>query len=387
MKPIVWVPGIGGSQLVRTGQEYKTVLGRKVPDNRWFNLHHLTLSNISQWKKELGVDLRNDTASGRVIGLEPRDIDIVPFDEGGLRGVRDVVGDFEMLPMHARHWLNKWYNYQYFGPAIDAIHRKNPRWPMIGLPYDVRLVLDPSTRESMFHRWRHEVEAICEATGEEAVVVAHSLGGLIFKWFVSAYVPPEWVEKYIGRFVSLSAPFGGSPVALKVLCAGDHYVPLLKGIFREEMQTCSGIVMCMPNPYGFDVHEPLLTLDNGFNVSIDKMPVLAEVGHPSFAIWTDLWCPHLPALGRDLPMQTDVLIGMGHSTPVQFHGKRLEEITRITRNTDGDGIIPIHSLLACEHMFDRHRLRDVRIRGASHTEMVAHPEMIAHVLGCAKKRG
>lgn len=387
MRPIVWIPGVGGSQLVRKGQEYKTVLGHRVPDNRWFSLHHLTLTNLSQWKKELGVDLVREPHTHKVTGLRRSDPSIVPLDVGGLRGIRDVVGDFEMLPRAAREWLNYWYSYQYFGPAIDAVQRHVPKAPMLGLPYDIRLVLDGRERRALFRQWKREIERACEgAAGQSVVVVAHSLGAVLFKWFASSSVVDRtWLDNYVSRFVSVSAPYGGSPLAMRVLCTGDHYVPMYRGIFREEMQKFSGLVMCMPNHFAFDREACLLELENGYQLSINTMHELARIGHPSFGIYEDLWVPNLNEYAAPVHVRTDVFMAAGEPTPVMFSSKQLEDIPKTTKQADGDGIVPMSSLLACDGMFTHDITRDVVLRDTNHTRIISHPTLMSHLVWLAQR--
>ena len=51
-------------------------------------------------------------------------------------------------------------------------------------------------------------------SGRLATIVAHSLGALVALYFM-AKQPSEWLQKHIGSFVTISAPWAGAVSTLK----------------------------------------------------------------------------------------------------------------------------------------------------------------------------
>lgn len=84
-----------------------------------------------------------------------------------------------------------------------------------GLPLDWRIPAD-SQRWDIIQKVIEKVKS--KGKEEKIVVVAHSLGGTYFNYFLNHYVTEKWRKEHIDLFVPIAAPFqGSSAAALKIM--------------------------------------------------------------------------------------------------------------------------------------------------------------------------
>ena len=342
--------------LVRRGQETHTVLNQSIVDNRWLMLKPFSLKAMQRWKEDMALNVRRDLATQRIVGYEGFDRDIVPYDFGGVGGVRDVVPSLNMLPKTHQDYFQNNHHYQYFGPLIDNLVERGAVLgrTLYGCPYDFRLFLDPDVRAAQFRNVQGLLEeARAQANGVPAVVVSHSLGGIWFKWFLSSgLVSPAWIAEHVHAWVCVNAPFGGTPFALKAAVCGDYYISLFSHQFIDELQMCSGVIASFPNPLGRWASDDLfLHVENApepQGLCMDTYDAWAQ-RHPSLEIWRDLMQPHLTTLGKPLDACINVhaVATCDLETPIAFktkHERVLPYYTKYTHAQGGDGVVSWNGL-------------------------------------------
>lgn len=377
MHPVVLIPGIGGSILVPKGHEYRMLLNRKVPDNRWIHIYAFTKKEIDKWKKDMEFHLITDS-DGKIQRMIPKR-HIVPFDVGGTKGVTDIIPEFSMFPPPYQNAMEEMFHYRYFHPICEAVRAQNCSYKdhktLLGVPNDFRFILDSMIMDGFFYDLKTCIETGCYITGKPGVIVSHSLGGILFKWFLSTHVDQDWIDKHIHRWVCISAPFGGSYHAIKAVTCGEHYVPALRPFVQEQMQTITGIIMCLPNQLAFDIHEPLLFTDEG-TLTIEKYGEYANKGRIPFKIWKDLYEPNISTLKKQVKVKTHMIFSDTVPTYGIARASSWDALTSNVQLCDGDGIVPAQSLSAYKKVLDLSKVEETRIKHCDHTDLLSDKRTI-----------
>jgi hypothetical protein len=298
-------------------------------------------------------------------------------DPRGTQGIKDVVPEFLLFPDVVQKGLQKLFHFRYFHDLCEVLYRHGYRdkHTLYGLPYDFRLTLDPTYRASMFEELKSVIEEAYALNKKPCVIVGHSLGGLMLKWFLSVSVSQDWIDKYIDKCYFISVPFGGALFALRAVLAGDFYVSIFHKMYYPELQTNSGIVMCMPNQVGFDKHDVLVHVDKPFlhNFTQYEYGQLANNGHLAFQLWRDLYQPHLSDITKKVDVKAHIVNALNVPTPVRYYTKALDKYPYQTVQGRGDGIVnEIHPDWYTS-LFDKNKLIHTSIPGTEHTEIISHP--------------
>lgn len=381
-RPVVLIPGFGGSILVPSGCVSKKLLNTRVPDNRWLNIPSvITGGGIRQWQRDMQLQLV-ENSHGRIVGTRAAS-DLTPYDFGGTRGVKDIVPEFTLLPPHHQHGLNDMFCHRYMHSLVDSLHQHGhvDRVSVFGAPYDFRMILDPIVRNLYFANLQSLVEQAARLNGEQVVIVSHSLGGLMFKWFASSFVSADWCARHIGQWVCLSVPFGGSYQALRAATAGQHYLPLLRSSVQQALQHNHGLIACFPNTLAFCEDEPLWELA-GKPVSMRDLPGLAGDGIVPFRIWRDLgWPAGMGAeIAARLTVPTHVIYTAPESTHGIAHSASWDASPHHVGSVPGDGIVPVRSLRACDQVIARNGLRETVLPSGNHTSVLHDATVIRAIL-------
>lgn len=388
MYPVVLIPGIGGSVLVKKSNIHKNLFQQKILDNRWINLYPFSRKSVRQWKEDMRYNLRFDPSGQRIIGFEGHSADIVPYDVGGTRGIKDLVPELLMLNDKQRTELENMYHFRYFHTMCEALYAAGykDRETLVGMPYDFRLTLDPEYRRRLFLTFRHWIEKVGDK--KPVVVVAHSLGAILFKWFLTNGMSDDWVARYIRSFVGVCAPFGGAPNSLKAALAGEHYIPYFHHVFREELQYNSGILMCLPNELGVLDEEIIYQVGGGggkgaggTKVRLADFEALADGGIAPLRVWRDLMLPHYSVLHRpiELPSAYSVVC-CNVATGARFKTQSLLDYPYDTAYGYGDGVVPARSLKAFRKVFKKECVKELIIPDSNHSKLLSDARVIDLVL-------
>ncbi|TPX50652.1 hypothetical protein SeMB42_g02173 [Synchytrium endobioticum] len=101
---------------------------------------------------------------------------------------------------------------------------------MFVMSYDWRLSLrNMQLRDLLFTRIKKTIEiAVASNNGEKVVIVAHSLGNLVFLTFLNWVSSPAggmasstWAEEHLHSYVDISGPLLGAPKAVSALLSGE----------------------------------------------------------------------------------------------------------------------------------------------------------------------
>lgn len=151
--------------------------------------------------------------------------------------------------------------------------------------YDWRLAFaDMENRDRYFTKLRQQIETLVSLNGKKAVVVAHSMGGNLWHYFMQWVTHRHgrtWVDRFVSAEVMVSAPLLGLPKAYYSMLTGDNrdFVAMGAGFSavvdyffglqkrRDLWRTCSSLALIMPiggeRLWGPPVAQrPLVYLDN-----------------------------------------------------------------------------------------------------------------------------
>lgn len=357
----------------------------------------------------MAYGVRRDAKTGRIVGFDGyEDAGIMPYDVGGTAGIKDLVGELLLLSDRQQEDLENMYQFRYFNTICEMLYAEGyaDHKTLIGLPYDFRLVLDPDYRKRLFATFRHYIEAATDRTGHRAVVVGHSLGALLFKWFLSlggsaegavaGGVSDDWIADNIAEFISVSAPYGGAPNSIKAGLAGEHYIPFFHHVFREELQYNSGIVMCFPNSIGTLARDVLYeTPAADARGAHKKRPHRAiqmadydDLARHSvaFEIWRDLYAPHLDVMARRVRVPTCAVLTANVATGIRFKTRKLSEYPYDTAYGYGDGVVPARSLKAFRKLFYPELTKEIIIPNSNHAKTISDPRLCDYLRQAALGR-
>lgn len=386
---MILIPGIGGSIMVQKGSEYRRLFHRSVPDNRWINIYVATNQGLQRWKKDMRCEITYDD-DGKIERIIP-DTHLSPYDFGGTRGVKDMIPEFLLLPQQYQNVLEDLFHHRYFHFIVDDLHSHGYKdhVSLFGAPYDFRFILDPRIRSRYFDDLQALIETSCRNMGEKAVIVSHSLGGIMFKWFITSRVSQEWIDKHIEKWVCISAPFGGSNNALFAATSGEHYISSMRVLVQNELQHHLGIIACFPNELAYHSDEALLYMDGTKSKPITQNTYedLANDDIKPFKIWTDLFrenlSRHIKPVRR---VPTHVVCGMKkRSTNGCGFAEAWDSVPYHYEHVDGDVVVPLKSLLAVEKVLDRHHITETLVPNTDHTAILSHPALIKIVRDAALK--
>jgi lysophospholipase-3 len=269
------------------------------------------------------------------------------IDWGGLRGIDYLDTDFSGNGLSFT---------SYFGPLIKELQGvgyvagKNLR----GAPFDWRKAVDP---DGMYLKMKTLIETMYTENGNLPVhILAHSMGNIHTGLMLTNVVDQAWKDKYIASFISVAAPWSGSPKALRALISGDNFGlgagdwfslvdPLqIAKITRQS----GGVVLLTPEA------------DYWNNTVLVKTPTRTYNADELTQLFVDMGSPITAQLKKSLdgvlmnsikapgvPMHC--LYGVDYPTEMSFtykegFGKKPE----IAYSEEGDGTVPDVSLRQCK---------------------------------------
>ena len=347
MRPVILIPGFGGSILApRTGAG--------TPNNHWIQL------SLKKWNRDMHLELKRHPDNSQIIGIHPNHIDA--YNVGSVRGVIDII---PRIP-----FITDYYDTRYFAQLCEHLETAGykDQENMYGMSYDFRRILDPEYRTEWFAALRACIEEAQRKNGLPPLIIAHSLGAVVYKWFLECQTH-DWARREIFHSILVCAGFAGCSYALRAVVSGDHYIPALSHKTRDVLAQNSGIVMCLPN----------FSSDNYMIVDgkrIDGRTYKEKLGI-SGEIYTNLYRPHLSKIFVQRPdLSVDLIQTLEHQTPLAFISNN-GDFPHKTVYTTGDGIITERGLLVAARLFPNAMIYN--IEGSTHTKILSNPQFIQKV--------
>lgn len=370
MKPIVLIPGFAGSRLCI--RKPNTV--SQNPKNDFVNL------NIFDKAWQSHFELKIDHHSSTVDIYDNIDV----HDFGGVDGIRNLCDDCQKIDNFIRRideskTIERSYNYKYFDAFITRLeaHGYQSRFNMFGAPYDFRKVGVQEYLETFVSCFKALLETSFDINGRRAILVAHSIGALVAYIILTEFLSQGWKERFIERFVSVSAPYGGCSVSMKTCLSGYPKLTLLKDRYLNVMSQSTGMTLAFPNTFGYRPGDILLSglaPDNGeFCVGnfFEALPTKMK------NVWLNNTRDFIPSYMKNTGLPTTIITSTFDSqTDFSYVYKNLAQTANreplLTHYTDGDSLIPKNSLTVHERhasVFPNYNF--VRINGVEHTNILS----------------
>lgn len=365
MKPVVLIPGIGGCALVNKNQASKTVFGKPILDNRWVNFGIISTPQYhKRWKDDMQkIQYITDPLKQRIIGMQTDEAMDV-YDFGGTNGVKNLLPELDTLPPMYNHKLDEIFTHTYFGSLCDYLGTKGyiDAETLFGAPYDFRTILDPSVRLLYFAK----LMRLIEQNHEPAVIVSHSFGGLLFKWFLGT-MEPSWIKEHIHHSINVSVPYGGSLPALMCMMQGSHYIPFLRGMVKQELNKVSGIISCFPNT-GTD---PVIEFKDGKELYVQEYTELENQRRiPSLKVYNDLFSHGLTIIKKQVSVPSTFVYNNTTLTASFYNTSK-----DIYFRSRGDGVVTIDSLQHFKDMYDTSIVNEIQVLYGNHTSVLLSKEL------------
>lgn len=156
------------------------------------------------------------------------------------------VGDFKYINV-VKNWMKPILRHDYFTSFYYYLKNKySDRQSISGVPYDFRIVGNVDYRKNLYEDLKRDVERKVAETNRKVVFISHSLGGLLLHDFLLEQTP-LWNHNHVDKIITINCPYEGSVDALNAIIKNYVDKPFLNKI--NNLDTISGILWCIPNPY------------------------------------------------------------------------------------------------------------------------------------------
>jgi len=383
--PIILVPGIAGSQLqVRLNESYEAPHwycrhGRAQPawEHCWFDLTDYVSTECLAHELHVGVSadgeggLRYDNSKG---------VEVRAVDFGGVEGIKCLDPIYCSLT-------------EYFAPVIDLLVENGYvlNETLFGAPYDFRLAGDGLEQNGFYE----DLTSLIERIGEPVILLPHSMGSMVVINYLAGK-PKSWTDAYISGIVSVSGPYGGSPLSLQGSISGDPIgLPFYHDAFLDIQDNSPSGPWLFPASGLWQQQEILVrTRTRNYTASPeDYLLLLTELNRSeqakAFPIVRNDKGIHYDAKEGPFYPQLNIkrllaLHGKGTKTPAslyydvdQFTPNQDPPAPHYTRWIDGDGVVDYKSLEYCKSIPGA---SVVAIQGQNHVGILSSKELHQQLL-------
>ena len=182
------------------------------------------------------------------------------------------------------------------------------------------------------------------------IIVSHSMGGPFCQDFFS-HQTQEWKDRFVKLYFSLEGAFLGAPKVVMALVSGDNFhLPMRSHNLVQLERTLESPLFLLPNKHKWpkDQNTLLFTLRRNYTIN-DYVSLLRDLnvtdGAQKLNFLEKRWA-NVSAPG----VTTHCVYGRGMQTPAAYAYDDPAKATEPDKiiYTDGDGTVPLHSLLGCE---------------------------------------
>jgi len=378
LEPVVLVPGLCGSGIeVEVSQAiephyycYSNYGWRRL----WLNIAALLPGERDCFYHNIDI-FYNETTNTYYNnpGVQTR-----PIDWGGVSGIDYL--DYELgIGVSLT---------SYFAPVIEDLKAlgyvvgKNVR----GAPFDWRKPYNP---DNFIENFRKLIEETYTINGNKRVnIIGHSMGSIHSTQFLN-FQTQEWKDKYISALITVSAPWGGSPKALRSIISGDNFgievtswLPLIDAKrVRPTLRRAGGVIYMLPDIGLYNTTEIVKTPTKSYS-AVTMPQLLDDIGSPvSKAIWYKVHDVMDKIVGPKV--ETHCLYGINFPTEEHYtYNNGWDNQPEITFSHQGDGTITDDSLRRCLD-FEKEQSQPVFIKEfdlADHLTVLNDQELIDYIL-------
>ncbi|KAK9850975.1 hypothetical protein WJX84_006128 [Apatococcus fuscideae] len=372
--PVIIIPGLAGSVLEEKVNQanprpwYWFCQGKHDWQVLWFSLQ--AASRPPCLLDEMQI--RFDGATGRY--HNQTGVEIRPYDWGGLTGVAALDPD---APAYSGTYL------ELINGLKDEGYQE--RKDLFGAPFDFRLNAEGLQQVGFFKNLTELVEgAVAGNPGTKATLIAHSMGALATTFWL-ARKGDQWIDAHIAAFISVSAPWQGSPTALKGSISGDNFdisvIP--HDLLRPLQSTAPSGPWLFPaadlwgdkvlvETRGGDKYRAADAVKMLHDLNLTQQAELYGRSHaatyPLPKLRVPMYCLHGSNVSTDYAFQYDV-----------DHFSAAPPPAPANRTTgDGDGTVDIRSLMACKEFGPQVKIFD--FPNASHLGILQQKDAVKGII-------
>ncbi|GLV39147.1 uncharacterized protein CBL_06198 [Carabus blaptoides fortunei] len=345
-KPVIFIPGDGGSQLEAKLNKSSVVhylCAKTSTDyfNIWLNMELLVPVIIDCWIDN--IKLTYDNVTRKTYNAPGVEIRVPGF------GSSETVEWLD--PSHASSGA---YFKDIANTLVTLGYQRN--LSIRGAPYDFRKA--PNENQEYFVKLKALVEETYLMNANQKIIfIAHSMGGPMSLLFLQKQTQ-AWKDKYIQCLVTLSGAWGGSAKAVKVFAIGDDLgsYALRGSVLRAEQITSPSLAWLLPSKLFWKDSEVLVQTEKK-NYTISNME----------EFFNDLQYPS----GWEMRKDTEQYMLDFTAPGVELHclyGNNVNTVERLFYKPgtfldgtptliygDGDGTVNIRSLEACQYWAGRQK--------------------------------
>ncbi|KAI5081529.1 hypothetical protein GOP47_0004712 [Adiantum capillus-veneris] len=256
---------------------------------------------------------------------------------------------------------------------------------LFGAPYDFRYApgKNASPVASLFlENLKSLIEVVYMRNGERPVVIlSHSLGGLWGLYFLNQQTA-SWQQKYIGHFIPVSTPWGGTVQSMRIYASGysegARFIDPL--VLRAEQRSSESNLWLLPAPTVFG-DQVLVTTEKGGFSAFEIPKFLEDIGYPEGVF---LYNSRIPPLINclDAPcIPVTMVFSQGIDTPqmLVYSEKGFDEQPIIV-NGDGDGTVNLCSLSAVSKSWnsvDGQDFKVIILHGKTHSTILTDKQSVS----------
>lgn len=280
------------------------------------------------------------------------------------------IGDTKHIKV-VRNWMIPFIKHNYFHTFLNFFHLKYPRYEIQSIPYDFRIIANKNVRLELYDKMQKSIETKVSHENKKAVIIAHSLGGLVLHDFLHQQTP-LWKTQNIDKIITINTPYIGSIKALAILLGkGQLSIPIVKKI--DYIKNISSFLWLIPNP-NFYVDR---VLDNEKNITIVSIrDLLGE------ELWERVQY-HFNDEFKNIGIQNDVQTHIIYSSNIPTQ-KYLNKDSQIS--VDGDGLIDSNSLTFPRTWKNQKLVHLYPMKNYDHTIILNSPELMQLLMKILKKK-
>jgi lysophospholipase-3 len=340
----------------------------------WISFSELVPEVVDCWFHTLDVlyDEKNNTYSNN------KGVSMRPIDWGGVKGV-DYLDRIFGYPV--------WFS-AYFAPLIAALEGAGyvTGQNLRAAPYDWRL---PNHHDDFVPKLKALIEETYYSNGNSAVhLLCHSMGNLRLLDFLDDQ-DKAWKDKFVTSWIAVSAPWSGSPKAIRTLISGDNYdfkfgsVPIINQIkIRDLARQAGGIISLVPSELYYENTTIVYTDKRKYTVG-DFEELFSDIGSNITTSIYEQVRPSKYLVDKAPEVPVHCLFGTNYPTEFMYYYKNgWDKDPEIFYTEDGDGTVPASSLTKCKR-FREGQSEPVYIETfnlAEHTNILTDEDIFVYIL-------
>ena len=327
-KPIFIIPGLGGSILYH----------KETKEEIW----PPTIFNVKNFKENFRTSYK-----------ENQFISNYPLEIGNF-------GDCSSIEV-SKKWTSWILGHGYFKKIISYFKKENHSVSCI--PYDFRIIGNEDYRSILYKKLKKEIEIYKERYSEKIILLTHSLGGLFIHFFLLEQTD-EWKSTYIDKLITINCPYEGSIKVLDILLKNKMNKPILNTI--DYIENISPFLWLIPNPYTSPndlILKNETTIIYHQNISSLLPNYLNERIHYHFNLFL-----HNIKYQNNIP----TYIIYSSNIPTKLYLDSPIE-------GDGDGLIPLKSLLFPQYWKNQSYLHFINIPNEEHTKILHSSTLLEYL--------